>query len=125
VVAGANVPDAFLLADTLAAAVVRLPNPRHRRPHLCLDKGYDTPAGEAAARVFGYRPHIRRIGEERLDAAGGKTHPARRWVVERCLAWWNGCRGILTRWAKKDENYLAFLQLDSALLWYRKIKLRP
>jgi transposase len=125
VVAAANVNDALLLQDTLEAVVVRPPNPRHRRQHLCLDKGYDTPTGEAAARVYGYVPHIRRIGEERLDAAGAKTHPARRWVAERCLSWWNGCRGILTRWAKRAENYLAFLQLDSALLWYRKIKLRP
>jgi hypothetical protein len=28
-----------------------------------------------------YIPHIRRIGEEKL-AAGEKTHPARRWVVD-------------------------------------------
>jgi transposase len=126
VVAGANEPDAHLLSDTLAAAaVVRLPNPRHTRQHLCLDKGYDTPAGEAAARVFGYVPHIRRVGEEKLDAGGAKTRPARRWVVERCLSWWNGCRSILARWAKDEANYLAFVQLDSALLWYRKIKLRP
>jgi hypothetical protein len=28
----------------------------------------------------GYVPHIRRIGEEKKDGWGRKTHPARRWV---------------------------------------------
>ena len=125
VVAGANVHDTKLLAATLDAIVVVRPEPTAERPqHLCLDKGYDNPTGEAAARVFGYVPHIRRIGEEKLDERGKKKHPARRWVSERCLSWWNGCRSILVRWAKKSSNYLGLIQLDSALLWYRRIKLR-
>lgn len=105
--------------------MVEPPNPLHHAQHLCLDKGYDTLDAEAAARVWGYRPHIRRIGEEKLDAAGEKTHPARRWVSERCLSWWNGCRSILVRWGKKSENYAALIHLQSALLWYRRIKKRP
>lgn len=117
--------DSQLLQDTLEAVVVQPPDPRRCKQHLCLDKGYDNPSGESAAMVFGYIPHIRRIGEEKLDARGGKTHPARRWVCERGLSWWNGCRGILVRWAKKAANYLAFIEFDSALLWYRRIKLRP
>lgn len=91
------------------------PNPRHHKQHLCLDKGYDNPTGESAALVWGYTPHIRRIGEEKLDGRGKKKHPARRWVSERCLSWWNGCRAILVRWAKKSENYAAFIDLQSAL----------
>lgn len=125
VVAPANVHDSKLLDRTLEAVVAEPPNPVHRKQHLCLDKGYDTPDAEAAARVWGYTPHIRRIGEEKLDAAGQKTHPARRWVAERCLSWWNGCRSILVRWAKKSENYEAFIDLQSALLWYRRVKQRP
>ena len=123
-IAGANVHDSRLLQDTLDAVVVEPPNPARTRQHLCLDKGYDNPTGESAALVFGYVPHIRRIGEEKLDPQGWKTRPARRWVSERCLSWWNGCRSILVRWAKKSSNYLAFIQLDSALLWYRRLKLR-
>jgi putative transposase len=48
--------------------------------NLCPDKGYDDPAGEAASTAAGYVPHIRRIGEEKLDGWGEKTPPARRWV---------------------------------------------
>lgn len=117
--------DSQLLQDTLDAVVIQPPDPRRHKQHLCLDKGYDNPSGESAALVYGYIPHIRRIGEEKLDGRGRKTHPARRWVSERGLSWWNGCRGILVRWAKKPANYLAFIEFDSALLWYRRITLRP
>src|SRR4051812_19332522 len=87
-IAGANVHDAKLLAATLDAVVVERPQPPEEAPkHLCLDKGYDNPTGESAACAAGYVPHIRRIGEEKLDETGQKRHPARRWVVERTLAW--------------------------------------
>lgn len=124
VIVAANVHDSQVLQDTLEAVVIQPPNPHRHQQHLCLDKGYDNPTGEAAALVYGYVPHIRRIGEEKLDENQNKTRPARRWVSERCLSWWNGCRSILVRWAKKACNYLAFIELNSALLWYRRIKLR-
>ena len=66
------------------------PEPREEAPqHLsfCGRKGYDNPTGRQAAAAQGYVPHIRRIGEEKLDARGQKRYPARRWVVERTLAW--------------------------------------
>ena len=65
--------------------------------NLCLDKGYDNPTGHRAVAAFGYRPHIRRIGEEKLDQSGKQTRRARRWVVERTLAWLSKCRAILVR----------------------------
>jgi hypothetical protein len=45
----------------------------------------------------GYVAHVRRIGEEKLDAAGRKRFPARRWVVERTLAWLQRCWALLIR----------------------------
>ena len=68
--------------------------------NLCLDKGYDNPTGHGSAADAGYQPHIRRIGEEKLDPSGEKTHPARRWVVERTLGWLSKCRAILVRYDK-------------------------
>ena len=170
VVAGANVHDAKLLEATLDAIVVERPQPTEEEPqHLCLDKGYDNPSGRGAAAGHGYREHIRRIGEEKLDASGDKrypTHrrgeagrlwrqavsdasarrswtplatsgirrigeekldasgdkryPARRWVVERTLAWLSKCRAVLVRYDKKAANYLGVLQLACALLWFRR-----
>ena len=46
--------------------------------NLCLDKGYDNPTGHGTVADAGYQPPIRRIGEEKLDQSGEKTHPARR-----------------------------------------------
>ena len=121
VVAGANVHDTKLLELTLESVVVERPDSGDRRPqHLCLDKGYDNPTGHGAVATHGYRGHIRRIGEEKLDAKGEKRYPALRWVVERNLSWLSKCRGILLRYDKKASNYVGLVQLACALLWYRR-----
>ena len=127
VVTGANVHDSLLLQDALEAVIVEPPNPVEgpgnpdpATQHLCLDKAFDGAPSEATARVFGYEPHIRRIGEEKTDETGQEKHPARRWVVERTLSWLSRWRGILIRWEKKGENYLAVLKLACALIWYRR-----
>jgi hypothetical protein len=121
-IAGANVHDTKLLAETLGAIVVERPEPTPEAPqHLCLDKGYDNPTGHTATAERKYVPHIRRIGEEKLDKEGNKTYPARRYVVERTLAWLSKCRGILIRYDKNWENYLGCLQFACALLWFRRL----
>lgn len=121
-VAGANVHDTKLLAQTLEAIVVARPQPTSEAPqHLCLDKGYDNPTGHSATEAAGYVPHIRRIGEEKLDENGDRKYPARRWVVERTLAWLSKCRAILVRYDKNCENFLGCLQLACALLWFRRL----
>ena len=101
--------------------MVERPDPAECPQNLCLDKGYDNPTGRAAAEDAGYITHIRRIGEEKLDASGKKRHPARRWVVERTLAWLQKCRAILIRYDKKPANYRGLVQLACALLWYRRL----
>jgi putative transposase len=123
VVAPANRHDSLLLQDALEAVIVEPPDPRGHEQHLCLlDKAFSGEPSDATARVFGYQPHVRQIGQEKLDAKGGeKRRPARRWVVERTIGWLNRCRGILIRYEKKAENYLAVVQLACALLWYRRL----
>lgn len=122
VVAGANVHDCKLLAQTIDAIVVVRPTPTPEQPqHLCLDKGYDNPTGHAAVAEHGDVPHIRRIGEEKLDAQGETRSPARRWVVERTLAGLSKCRTILVRYDKKACNYLALLKLACILIWFRRV----
>jgi putative transposase len=120
-IAGANVHDTKLLAATLEAIVVERPQPTAAEPqHLCLDKGDDHPTGHEAVATYQDVPHIRRIGEEKLEPLGQKTYPARRWVVERTLAWLSKCRGLLVRYEKKAINFLGLLQLACALLWMRR-----
>ena len=121
--APANRHDSLVLQDILEAVIVEPPNPvRGPTQHLCLDKAFSGAPSDATARVYGYQPHVRKIAEEKLDPKSGeKKHPARRWVVERTIGWLNRCRGILVRYEKKAENYLAAVQLACALLWYRRL----
>ena len=84
-----------------------------------MDKGYDNAPAKTVVTQAGYVPHIRRIGEEKLDAEKKKTQPARRWVVERTFAWLSRCRGILVRYDKLAERYLATVKLACGLLWFR------
>ncbi len=65
-----------------------------------------------------YVPHIALIGDERPPRP--TRHTARRWVVERTLAWLSKCRGLLVRYEKNAENYLGLLKLACGLLWFRR-----
>ena len=114
---GMTIPQATEPSPTLESIVVERPegvqNP-------CLDKGYDNPTGHRTVADAGYQPQTRRIGEEKLDQPGERTHPARQWVVERTLGWLSKCRAILVRYDKKPSNYLGLLQLACALICYRR-----
>jgi putative transposase len=120
-IAGAHGHDTKRLAQTLDPIVVEPPAPTAEAPqHLCLDKGYDHPTGHQAAAAYHYTPHMRRIGEEKCDERQRKRHPARRWVVERTLAWLSKGRALLVRDDKPARNFLGLLQLACALLWLRR-----
>jgi putative transposase len=110
-----------MLEQTLKSIVIERPDPNQQEQNLCLDKGYDNPTGHQAVEQADYLPHIRQIGEEKCDNQCRKVHPARRWVVERTIAWLSRCRGLLVRWEKKVHNYLASLKLACALLWFRRL----
>jgi len=123
-ITAANCNDMTVALPTVDRIVAPRPEPRPYHPqHLCLDKGYDYPEIEAGLIERKYRPHIRRRGEEKLDPATGRKHPARRWVVERTGSWHNRYRRLLIRWEKKAENYLALTQLACVLIIYRMIVL--
>ena len=122
VIAGANVHDTKLLDATIEAIVVERPEPTPAQPqNLSLDKGYDNPTGWQTVAKHQYQPHIRRIGEEKGDSPKRKRHPARRWVVERTLAWLNKCRAILVRYTKLPSLYLGLIKLACILLWFRRL----
>ena len=119
VVAGANVPDSQLLEKTIGAVVLERPPVEEGWPqHLCLDKGYDNEEGWGTCVDYEYDPHIALIRDKRPPRP--TQYPARRWVVERTLAWLSKCRAILVRWDKKAKNYLGLLKLACILLWFRR-----
>lgn len=112
VVAGANVHDAKLLADTLKGLLIRRPSPRRVEQHLLADKGYDDAGSRALAQSEGYIDHIpqRTNAKVKLPKRPGRRK-ARRWVVERTFSWINRFRRILVRWEKKSANYEAMLAI--------------
>lgn len=117
---GANRHDTKMLRATLEAVIVKRPTAEEQEQHLLLDKGYDNPTGRATVAETDYQAHIRPIGEEKSPPKkhGGKP---RRWVVERTIGWMNRWRGVLVRYEKKAENYLAMVKLACALLWFRRL----
>jgi len=122
VIAAANVNDHLLLKETLEAIVVERPPPTAAAPqHLCLDADYDNASSRATVAEYGYTPHICPKKKEERGQGRRRGVKARRWVVERTLAWLSKCRGLLVRYDKHDVNYLGLLQLACALLWYRRL----
>ena len=98
VLAAANVHDQRLLRETIEAVVIERPEPTPEAPqHLCLDASYDNPTGREAAAAGKYTPHLVPVRKEKRKSAPTKGHKARRWVVERTLAWLCKCRGLLVR----------------------------
>ena len=117
-VAGANKNDFKLLAETIWSIPVQRPAPTTTAPqHLCLDKGYDYEQVRWIVEAFGFVAHIRSRGEETTEKQAGRK--ARRWPVERTHSWMNRFRSLLTRWAKKERNYLAMLHFVCGLIAYR------
>ena len=68
---------------------------------------------------LGYIAHIKARGEEAKELKKSILKKARRWVVERTHSWMNRFRGILIRWSKKAENYLAMLHLACGMITWR------
>jgi putative transposase len=102
-----------------------LKRPAHKEQHLCADKAYDATDVREFAASEGYTAHIKanpRTGARDSDTedlkekegAKEKTHPARRWVVERTISWLTKRRALRTRWSKKSENWLAMIHFACA-----------
>lgn len=121
---GANRHDSRLVRDTIDSVPISRPQPTTTYPQgMCLDKGY---AGEFVREIlceFGYTLHLRTRGDEAHAIKRNAGYKARRWVVERTHSWMNRFRGILIRWSKKADNYVALLHLTFAYITYAQVGL--
>ena len=119
-VAGANRHDMKLVGATLESIPVERPEPTADEPQgMCMDKGYDYDEVRAILEEFGFTAHVRSRGEEAKEIKRRARQKARRWVVERTHSWMNRFRGVLIRWCKKPENYIAMLHFAFAIITYR------
>lgn len=132
ILTGANRHDKISAIDLIVSVLVK--RAANKEQHLCADKAYDAADVREFVASEGYTAHIKinprrskkkkkknaqGTGEECPPNDGGgttnsKVHPARRWVVERTISWFSKRRGLRTRWAKKSENWLSFVQLACA-----------
>jgi putative transposase len=121
---GANRNDMKMVEATLESIPVERPKPSAEQPQgMCMDKGYDYDEVREIAAEFGFTAHIRSRGEEAKKLKRNARTKARRWVVERTHSWMNRFRGILIRWNKKAENYIAMLHMAFAFIIYGHMEL--
>lgn len=95
--------------------------PEDVEQNLCVDNGY---SGKPAYKVItnrNYIPHVRSRGEEKQEKKTDPKFKARRWVVEAAHSWFNRFRKLLVRYEKRNDTYLALLQLAAAVIAFRKI----
>lgn len=117
---GANRNDMKMVTETLESTPVERPKPTVDEPQgMCMDKGYDYDEVREILKDFGFTAHIKSRGEEAQELKRKARAKARRWVVERTHSWLNRFRGILIRWSKKPENYIAMLHFAFAIITYR------
>jgi putative transposase len=123
-VEGANRNDMKMVEATLESIPIERPEPTAEQPQgMCMDKGYDYDEVRELVAEFGFTAHIRSRGEEAKELKRKARAKVRRWVVERTHSWMNRFRGILIRWNKKVENYIAMLHMSFAFIIYRRMEL--
>jgi putative transposase len=121
---GANRNDMKLVRETIESMPIERPTPTEDEPQgMCMDKGYDFEEVQQIVEKFGFTAHICRRGVDAKLIKKTARRKARRWVVERTHSWINRFRGILIRWNKKPENYIAMLHLAFAFITYRAVGL--
>ncbi len=86
---------------------------------LFADGGYQGPQFEKALAKVLPQLHVEIV--KRSDAAIGFKIVAKRWIVERTIAWLNRCRRLAKDWENRNRKALAFLRLASIRLMLRKL----
>jgi transposase len=84
------------------------------------DRGYDSRAVRDGIRARGYEPRI----PTRNRRGQGTTHDTlarERSVIERTFAWLSYMRRLAIRWERRDDLYLALLNLGCAIVCWRHL----
>ncbi len=117
---GANRHDVKLARPTVEKIQIKKPRAtKKKKQNLCLDAGYVGDEVQELANEFGFTLHVRPRGEEAKELKKNTRKKARRWVVERTHSWMNRFRGILIRWSKRPDTYIAMLQLVCGVITWR------
>lgn len=84
------------------------------------DRGYDA---RSVREGISARGLTARVAQRNRPGQGrSRDSQAReRTVIERTFAWLSYLRRLATRWERRDELYLAFLQLGCAIVCWRRL----
>ena len=120
ILSGASDHDKTQFRATLDSVVVTRPSPRIVEQHLCADKGYDYDDIRLSANRRRYIAHIPYRGMVPLPKM--LRQKAHRWVIERTNRWHNLFRRLKIRFEVYASNYLAFVDLASAIICFRRAR---
>jgi transposase len=114
---GANTHDSAVFEEMVDSIepikrpLGKLGRPRKRPNKWHADKAYDIPR---CRKALGKRGITCRIARKRVESS--QRLGRYRWVAERTLSWLDNNRRLTTRYERRDDLHLAFLQLGCALI---------
>jgi transposase len=107
--------------DLKAAASIIYAIPKYSR--VTADRGYDSQGFRQKLRKIGIQPLIpKRQCQKRIKHRIPSSVTYRqRWLVERCFAWLDNCKRLVTRYERQSRLYKAFWQLGCVMLVLNKL----
>ncbi len=112
-----DVTQLLPLIDGLSPVRGKVGRPRRRAKRLLADRGYDHDKYRRELRTRGIKPLIARRETEHGSGLGKE-----RWVVERTFAWLHNLRRLRTRYERRSELHVAFLELGCAVICQRMLR---
>jgi transposase len=111
-----DITELLPLIDGIGPVNGKVGRPRKRADRLLADRGYDYDKYRRELRRRGVKPIIARRNTEHGSGLGKE-----RWVVERTFAWLHNFRRLRTRYERRAELHLAFMQLGCAVVCQRRL----
>ena len=88
------------------------------------DKAYDSDPLDAQLAMQGVQmisPHRRNRKKPKTQDGRPLRRYKRRWKIERLFAWLQNFRRLVTRWERKAQNFLGFVQLGCIIILLRRL----
>lgn len=121
---GANEHDTRSHNSVWCSFILKPPRKTDVVQNACEDKAYDDIKVRkwlSRRRYLVHIPHrqYKKDKTSKKTKRTGRRMKAKRWVVERTGRWHNLFRRLKTRYEKKPENYLAFMEFANAIICFR------
>ena len=88
------------------------------------DKAYDSDPLDAELAAQGIQmisPHRKSRKKPKTQDGRPLRRYKRRWKIERLFAWLHNFRRLVTRWERKAQNFLGFVQLGCIIILLRRL----